>query len=139
MFHKCVNEAKVQKVVIVMDYHLANYAFKSLASIRKYKWQVLLIPSKLTWTLQPLDAYHLAKLKGKLHEIHAEQRIASVDGQQTLDEWLHASMNAMTASFQNCNGKNTFKKRGMTLDPNQISDKVKKNESITTCSDKNGH
>jgi hypothetical protein len=51
------------KVVLVMDCHPSHYSWKTLSLLRRWKWKVLLTPSKLTGLLQPLDAWVFAAFK----------------------------------------------------------------------------
>ena len=48
---------KIQKTVIVMDCQPSHISLRILKTLRKMKWKVLLVPGKLTFLLQPLDAY----------------------------------------------------------------------------------
>ena len=43
------------KVVLLMDCHPSHYAFSTINYLTKLKWKVVLVPSRLTWLLQPLD------------------------------------------------------------------------------------
>jgi hypothetical protein len=75
----------VNKVVIVMDCHPSHYAWKTLALLRHWKGKVLLLPSKLTGVLQPLDVSIFADFKKKLHVANMKSNISRPDSKYNFE------------------------------------------------------
>ena len=115
---------KVKKAVLVMDCHPSHYSPRTLSRIAKQNWRVLLIPSKLTWLLQPLDAYMFAQLKRKLHDTNIQQQTESEIGQQTFQNWATTCFNVVSESFKETEGQPMFNKCGYSLPSTCISDRV---------------
>jgi len=81
---KALTKAQVKKVVLVMDCHTSHLSYRTLSRIAKQRWKVLLIPGKMPWLLQPLDAYMFAQLKHHLHDQNVRERLEDDGGEQSL-------------------------------------------------------
>ena len=114
-----------KQVVIMMDCHPSHYAFSTLNYCTKLKWKVLLVPSRLTWLLQPLDAYHFASFKHRLTESMAARRTHSTSGTLEFEDWLSTSLECLNSFFQEAAGDISFRKCGCTAFSAGISAKVK--------------
>ena len=112
------------RVVIAMDVHSSHVAPETLRHLKKKKWQVILVPGKFTWLLQPLDAYVFASFKLHLNNAHAAQKCMTADGQQTFDEWLGTTLTSIENFFGSVNGRKSFEKCGYTMDSRKVSKTV---------------
>jgi len=121
---RALDKAGKKKVVLVMDCHPSHYAFRTLQFVRRQGWQVLLIPSKLTYLLQPLDAYVFSKFKHKLHEAHAKCKIETKGGSQSFDEWLETTISCIHTFFNNADMRQSFEKCGHTESIRKTSARV---------------
>ena len=112
------------KVVLVMDCHPSHYSWKTLSLIRRWKWKVLLIPSKLTGLLQPLDAWVFAAFKQKLHIATMNTNIMRNHTEHDLSLWLANLLSAITSSFTQTSAKTFFEKCGLTARKERIRPSV---------------
>jgi len=113
------------KVVLLMDCHPSHYAFSTINYLTKLKWKVVLVPSRLTWLLQPLDAYHFASFKSRLAEEMAACRTRSSSSILNFEDWLSIALRCVTDFFHTAGGPTNFNKCGCTAFAASISEKVK--------------
>ena len=110
MLAKVFKELGKNKVVLVMDCHRAHVAVRVLKKIKKLKWKVLLVPSKLTWLLQPLDCYFFSNLKRSLFRVHIDNRVKSKTGKVSFDQWSTTMIAKVDSMHQIADGKTMFEK-----------------------------
>jgi hypothetical protein len=115
----------INKVVILMDCHPSHYAWPTLNYLKKLKWKVILVPSRLTWLLQPLDAYLFGAFKHRLSVSMAAKRTQGQTGSLSFEEWLAVSLDCITSFFGEAKGTEAFNKCGCTVYTAAMSDKVK--------------
>ena len=115
----------IHKVVIVMDCHPSHYAWPTINHLRKLKWKVILVPSRLTWLLQPLDAYLFGAFKHRLSVSMAAKRTTGQTGSLTFEEWLSVSLNCISTFFGEAQATQSFQKCGCTMYTASMSQKVK--------------
>ena len=115
----------IHKVVIVMDCHPSHYAWPTLNYLKKLTWKVILVPSRLTWLLQPLDAYLFGAFKHRLSVSMAAKRTATQTGSLTFEEWLSVTLNCITTFLGEGHGTEAFRKCGCSGYEASLSDKVK--------------
>lgn len=111
-------------IVLVMDCHSSHMSYKTLQWLKKNKWGLLLVPSKMTFMLQPLDAYVFATFKQRLFEVHAANKIESANDQQSFEEWLSTTVAVIQDFFQNLDGGLYFSKCGL-VSTRHISETIK--------------
>ncbi len=111
-------------IVLVMDCHSSHISFTTLQWLKRHKWGLLLVPSKMTFMLQPLDAYVFATFKQRLFEVHAANKIHSANDQQSFEEWLSTTVTVIQDFFQNLDGRPYFSKCGL-VSTRHISETVK--------------
>lgn len=119
-----VDKTETAKVVLVMDCHPSHYAFDTLRHVTRKGWKVLLVPSKLTWLLQPLDAYFFAQFKHHLNSAHAAQKMTTPDGVQTFEAWLDTTISCIHTIFGSAQARASFEKCGATNRCGLISEKI---------------
>ena len=112
------------KVVLVMDCHPSHYSWKTLSLLRRWKWKVLLIPSKLTGLLQPLDAWVFAAFKKQLHVAAMHTNIRRDNTEHDLSLWLGNVLSTITSSFTQTSSKAHFEKCGLTARKERIRPSV---------------
>ena len=112
------------KVVLVMDCHPSHYSWKTLSLLRRWKWKVLLIPSKLTGLLQPLDAWVFAAFKKQLHVAAMHTNIRRDNTEHDLSLWLGNVLSTITCSFTQTSSKAHFEKCGLTARKERIRPSV---------------
>jgi hypothetical protein len=115
----------IHKVVIVMDCHPSHYAWPTLNYLKKLKWKVILVPSRLTYLLQPLDAYVFGAFKHRLTVGMAAKRTSTQAGSLSFEEWLAVSLNCITTFLGEGHGPEAFRKCGFTGYEASMSAKVK--------------
>lgn len=111
-------------IVLVMDCHSSHISYNTLQWLRKNKWGLLLVPSKMTFMLQPLDAYVFATFKQRLFEVHAANKIYSANAHQSFEDWLSTTVAVIQDFFHNLDGQAYFSKCGLDS-TRHISDTVK--------------
>ena len=79
------------------------------------KWKVLLIPSQLTWLLQPLDAFHFASLKRRLYMAQVHDQVTSNDGQVEFESWAKSMCSEVHHSFEVANAMPMFEGCGFRI------------------------
>ena len=121
---KIIKDMKFQKVVFVMDCHSAHLPLAVLKKLRKLKWKVLLIPSKMTWLLQPLDAHMYAGLKEKLYIANITDRMESETGIVDFATWSKSVFSTVDKAFANVTGKAMFHKCGCQLPMRAVHHKL---------------
>lgn len=121
---KAVKDMGKEKVVLVMDCHSTHYSLLTLRLLRRMGWQVLLVPAKLTWLLQPLDAYFFVLLKRNLHFDSTYDRISSKDGQQTFESWADTCFETISNTLATLDSKWMFNKCGYNIPSHGISERV---------------
>ena len=121
---KVVKHLGHEKVVLVMDCHTAHMAIEVLKKIAKLKWKVLLIPSKLTWLLQPLDVNLFAALKSSLYRAHVENQINSTTGQVKFEQWSTTMLARVHSMLEAADGKNMFEKCGFDIPTHTMPKKI---------------
>jgi len=94
--------------------------------VRRWKWKVLLIPSKLTGLLQPLDAWVFAQFKKKIHMSTMNSNIQRNEVQHDLDLWLGNVLGAISSTFTESSGQLFFEKCGLTARKERIRQSVLK-------------
>ena len=114
----------IEKVVLVMDCHATHFSLPTLRLLRKMGWQVFLIPGKMTWLLQPLDAYFFVKLKRDLHMANTSDRIASQEGQQHFESWADTYFESISNSLAAVDAQTMFEKCGYSIPSHGISERV---------------
>lgn len=116
--------AGVNKVVLVMDCHPSHYAWKTLALLKRWKWRVLLIPSKLTGLLQPLDVSIFAGLKKNLHVANMKSNISRHQTAYDFDLWAQNTLTTIGSTFKTLDAKSCFEKCGLTPRRDRIRESV---------------
>ena len=114
----------VNKVVLVMDCHPSHYAWKTLALLKRWKWRVLLIPSKLTRLLQPLGVSIFAGLKKNLHVANMKSNISRHHTDYDFDLWAQNTLATIGSAFKTLDAKSCFEKCGLTLRRDRIRESV---------------
>jgi len=114
----------VNKVVLVMDCHPSHYAWKTLALLKRWKWRVLLIPSKLTGLLQPLDVAIFAGLKKNLHVANMKSNISRHQTAYDFDLWAQNTLTTIGSTFKTLDAKSCFEKCGLTPRRDRIRESV---------------
>lgn len=94
--------------------------------VRRWKWKVLLIPSKLTGLLQPLDAWVFAQFKKNIHMSTMNTNIMRHEVQHNLDLWLGNVLSAITSTITESSGQMFFEKCGLTARRERIRPSVLK-------------
>ena len=115
-----------EKVVIVMDAHPSHSAWKVINLLTKWKWKILMIPSRLTWMLQPLDAYMFAEFKHMLTLGISSKRTLSPNGRVDFPEWLEEVICTIERFLGKAQARVFFEKCGCSRYSKEISEKVKK-------------
>ena len=87
-------------IVLVMDCHSSHTSYTTLQWLKRHKWGLLLVPSKMTFMLQPLDAYVFATFKQRLFEVHAANKIQSANDHQSFEEWLSTTVTVIQDFFR---------------------------------------
>ena len=87
-------------IVLVMDCHSSHTSYTTLQWLKRHKWGLLLVPSKMTFMLQPLDAYVFATFKQRLFEVHAANKIHSANDHQSFEEWLSTTVTVIQDFFR---------------------------------------
>lgn len=121
ILHEALLEAGIAKVVLVMDCHQSHYSIKTLRKLRKFGWRVLFVPAKLTFLLQPLDAYVFSRFKREFHTAGTKNRIMSPNGRVTFEQWVDACFATITDVFSNMHAETYFQKCGCDIPSNSIS------------------
>ena len=124
MLAKVVKDLGKEKVVLVMDCHTAHYSIEVLKKVRSLKWKVLLIPSKLTWLLQPLDVGLFSGLKHKLYLQHVQNQIKSTTGEVKFPQWSKTVMDVVQEQFQTADGRSMFEKCGFGIPTHAFPKKI---------------
>ena len=125
MLKKTVSEhAPGRKIVLMMDAHACHHSIQVLRVVHKWGWRILMIPSKLTYLLQPLDAYVFAQFKRRLHEVHMRSRIDTSDGNQSFEQWVETCFDMITTMFQHIDSKQYFLKCGCSIRSHDMNDKI---------------
>jgi len=115
---------EVNKVVLVMDCHPSHYAWKTLALLRRWKWKILLIPSKLTGVLQPLDVSVFAGFKKKLHVANMKSNISRRETKYDFELWANNTLTTIGSTFKTLDAKACFEKCGLTPRKDKIRESV---------------
>ena len=121
---KALTKAKVKKVVLVMDCHTSHLSYRTLSRIAKQRWKVLLVPGKMTWLLQPLDAYMFAELKQHLHDQNVRERLEDDGGEQSFYNWAQTCFRVVSNLFAEKDTYSMFNKCGCCLPSAHISRRV---------------
>ena len=119
-----VKDLGKEKVVLVMDCHTAHYSKQILKKASSLKWKILLIPSKLTWLLQPLDVGLFAGLKHKLYLQHVQNQVESTTGEVKFEQWSKTVMDIVQEEFEAANGRNMFEKCGFSIPTQSMPKKI---------------
>ena len=115
-----IKELGKNKVVLVMDCLAAHISIKVLKKINRLKWKVLLIPSKLTWLLQPLDVWMFSNVKRNLYLAQVENQIKSTTGTVSFQEWSTTVFGKIQTMFVNTEVRQKFEKCGFKLPTNNM-------------------
>ena len=125
ILHKAVKaKAAGKKIVLMMDCLPSHLSVEVLRLIKKFKWRLMLIPSKLTYMLQPLDAYVFARLKNRLHYDHSQTRINVPDGHPSFLDWAKTSMSTIKNTFETLDAHLLFQKCGCSIPKNVLSEPI---------------
>ena len=117
-------KAAGKKIVLMMDCLASHISVEILRVIRKFKWRLMLIPSKLTYMLQPLDAYVFARLKHRLHHDHSYTRINISDGHPGFLDWAKTSMSTINSMFETLEAQLFFQKCGCSIPKSVLSEPI---------------
>ena len=115
-----VKELGKNKVVLVMDCLAAHISIKVLKKICRLKWKVLLIPSKLTWLLQPLDVWMFSHLKRHLYLAQVQNQINSTTGTTSFEEWSTTLFDKIQTLFVNTEMRHKFENCGFQIPTNSM-------------------
>ena len=121
---KVVKDLGREKVVLVMDCHTGHIAVEILKKIMHLKWKVLLIPSKLTWLLQPLDVAMFAGLKSSLYRAHVENQVNSETGVVQFEKWSTTMIAKVHSMLEVADGKTMFEKCGFGIPTHSVPKKI---------------
>ena len=116
MLKAVVDRQTKKKVVIVMDCHPSHIAQQTIKWLRKAKWEILLVPSKLTYLLQPLDVAVFRRFKNRYFLDHMKQKTQSPQGTETFQEWFQTTCRSIRDVFPQVEGEMLFKRCGLSLD-----------------------
>ena len=108
-----------------MDAHPSHSAWKVLNLLTKWKWKILMIPSRLTWMLQPLDAYMFAEFKHTLTLGITAKRTASPNGRLEFQEWLEVVIHTVEELLGKAQARTFFEKCGCSRYIKEASPKVR--------------
>jgi len=111
-------------IVMVMDCHPSHIATSTIHWLSRQKWHTLLIPAKLTYLLQPLDACVFRRFKHALFVEHAKQKARTTDGTQSFEEWLEATCTCIRRSFPDLDGMACFKACACSPDERELGPRV---------------
>ena len=114
----------VNKIVLVMDCHSTHRSVKVLRKLRKMKWKVLFVPGKLTYLLQPLDAWFFASFKQSLYKMNTKARIASTSGEESFETWAEVCFSTIQACFANTSTTHMFHKCGFEIPNSTINETI---------------
>lgn len=115
-----------KKIVILMDCHPSHVSPHTLGWIRKQNWELMLIPGRLTFLLQPLDVFTFRSFKNKYFREHASHRSMTTDGGQSMEEWLETTCQCICSFFPGLGGKRPFERCGCSLDGRLVRPRLRK-------------
>ncbi len=122
--HGVLGHAGYHKVVLLMDAARAHCTPAVFAKLADIGWKVCLIPSRLTYLLQPLDAYIFALFKQRVYVDHMEARCSARAGELSYSEWMHTCARSMRSYLQPIDAYTYFEKCGCHIPSMHISQRV---------------
>ena len=99
--------------VLVMDCYSVHTSRDVLRYARSLKFVVVLVPSRMTWLLQPLDTHVFADFKRTLRRLIMTRRIDSNYGRITWSEGLKTATQAVLAKLVQGSWRLTMRGAGM--------------------------
>jgi hypothetical protein len=103
-----------RSVVIVQDVCPSHLTMPGLNLLKRYGWGLILVPSKMTPELQPLDSHVMKTLKQKLFEEQTKERMTSTTkGIMLPGKWVSAADRAVRRTLVERNWDYTFKVNGI--------------------------
>jgi hypothetical protein len=76
------------RLVIACDSATQHTTLQVVNHAARLRVQLLYIPGRLTWLLQPLDTHVFGAMKHRLHHVQSSARAASTDGTLTRTDWI---------------------------------------------------
>ena len=124
LIHEVLTAAGYEKVVLLMDAARVHVSPAVLRSIARKGWRAMLVPSRLTCLLQPLDVYVFADFKRRLYDENVDARTAIANGHITYAAWMRICARAMRSTLAHADTRVYFEKCGCNIPSANISDAV---------------
>ena len=103
--------------------HLETRVFQSA---RRQGFDLLFVPARLTWLLQPLDTHAFSPFKHKLRMLHARLRATSNMANVSKQTWALLIAATIREVLEGRNWAKAFNSTGVSADQERVSSYVKR-------------
>ena len=111
-------------LVVVVDAFRAHHTPEALMLMERLGMELIVLPAKLTWLLQPLDTHGFALLKSLQHSSLLAARGAR-DGQLDSTAWWHAMLHAVRGALLGRNWWDVFRSNGLASEARDLREKLR--------------
>jgi hypothetical protein len=88
--------------------------------------EIILIPGRLTWLLQPLDTHVFAKLKLDMYRSYMKEKMGSADGVINMAQWVSIILKSVSSKLTTPHFQDVFEKNGIAPNQSQLRPKIAK-------------
>ena len=123
--HKCIEEIFAQyQVIFVVDAARCHIHRDIVNHACRHDMWMLEVPAKMTWLLQPLDAYVFAGFKAHLKQQYADPHYTPEATSMPTINWLRILWTRIEHKVHNLDGKHAFAKVGLQSQQRDMSEHV---------------
>ena len=125
---RLLNEAMAprehQQLILVLDCARCHLRGDVVAYASRLNIWIVVVPSKLTFLLQPLDAYAFAPFKRSLVDTYYKARMRAGGNVLNTTGWLRVLVTSIVSVFQERDWAHTFAKVGVSEDQSALSSAI---------------
>jgi len=125
VLHNCIREHIAEhQIILVVDAARCPIHRDIVNHACKHDMWMLYVPAKMTWLLQPLDAYVFAGFKADLKQQFADPQYATDTTTMLSSAWLRRLWQSIHSKIQSLDWKNAFAKVGLLDQQRSMSEHV---------------
>ena len=124
ILHNVVKDTGYRQVVLVLDCATTHLTSKVVRKIRRFRWQILLIPGHLTGLIQPLDVHVFKDFKEHVHAAMVREHVSTRSSDFDLQKWALVLAQTIGTYFADVEAERMFHACGFYHTSNQIRDRI---------------